>query len=55
MFVLEVDSLIDVLGQAEDLIAGIHHILILDEMIERIDIWCAIEQNGSSVIFEVGV
>lgn len=55
MFVLEVNSLIDVLGEAEYLIAGVDHILILDEMVECVDIWCAIEQNSSSVGFEVGV
>lgn len=55
MFVLEVNSLIDVFGQAEDLIVGIYSILILDEMIKSIDVWCAIKQDSASVGFEVGV
>lgn len=55
MLVLEVNGLVDVLGQAEDLVARVDHVLILDEVIERIDVWRAIEQNGSSIGFEVGV
>lgn len=43
MFVLEVNGLVDVLGQAEDLIARVDDILVLDKMIKCIDIWCAIE------------